>query len=233
MSCWRCLSFSSFLSVLCFSPEHLMCLKCVTLRHFLSSVALWRHFGHAKTALMKRQEALSPVIAGGGLPVFMRTNSFGTVNFNVNHRSVKYRKHYFPLEPQCFQAFFYALHCCFRMFSSCFRNYFTTFRFLCQPHLCDTYLSPGDASVSKMLLMQPQGKIWSLIFHWNYVLFGPKVSQADLSASWLISLLYYFSCSWSSFWSKYALTAFSITNVLGMPVSSLYASRRSASSRSI
>lgn len=30
------------------------------------------------------------------------------------------------------------------MFSSCFRNYFTTFRVLCQPHLCDTYLSPEN-----------------------------------------------------------------------------------------
>ena len=55
-----------------------------------------------------------------------------------------YRKHYFPLEPQCFRAFFYALHCGFRMFSFCFRNYFTTFRVLCQPHLCDTYLSPEN-----------------------------------------------------------------------------------------
>ena len=37
----------------------------------------------------------------------------GTVYFNVNHRSVKYRKRHFPLEPQGFQAFFYALHCGF------------------------------------------------------------------------------------------------------------------------
>ena len=83
----------------------------------------------------------------------------GTVNFNVNHRSVKYRKHHFSLEPQRFQAFFYALHCGFRMFSSCFHNHFTTFRILCQPHLCDTYLSPGDAAVSKTLLMQTHVRI--------------------------------------------------------------------------
>ena len=61
----------------------------------------------------------------------------GTVYFSVNHRNVKYRKHHFYLEPQRFQAFFYALHCGFRMFSSCFHNHFTTFRILCQPHLCD------------------------------------------------------------------------------------------------
>ena len=78
----------------------------------------------------------------------------GTVYFSVNHRNVKYRKHHFYLEPQRFQAFFYALHCGFRMFSSCFHNHFTTFRILCQPHLCDTYLPPGDASVSKTLLIE-------------------------------------------------------------------------------
>ena len=51
--------------VVTFSSEYLMWVKCVTLRHFLSSVALWRHFGYTKIALMKKTGSSLSCYCGG------------------------------------------------------------------------------------------------------------------------------------------------------------------------